>query len=67
MSWVIYIYIYIYSVCRCSCIVFFVRKILYLSITNIRHNILFIGKPDNYASGKISLYPFNNITYIISI
>jgi hypothetical protein len=32
---------------------------------NKRHEIIFIEKPKNPINGKISIYPSNNITYII--
>jgi hypothetical protein len=32
---------------------------------NIRHNILIKEKPNNPINSKISIYPLNNITYII--
>jgi len=34
-------------------------------VDNKRYNILFTGKPKNFIKDKISIYPLNNITYII--
>jgi len=34
-------------------------------VDNKRYNILFTGKPKNFINDKISIYPLNNITYII--